>query len=107
MALQEDNFEESLLVQIENALKKKQTKPLVESMSKMLLSEKEASSGGAGNAKPKVVNKSGLLMDWLHLLDPELSQANHEVKQKLLFAKSKTQQPSLKQTKNAISDSLF
>ena len=70
-------------------------------MSKMLLSEEEASSG-AGNAKPKVVNKSGLLMDWLYLLDPELSQANHEVKQKLLFAKSKTQQPSLKQTKNAI-----
>ena len=70
-------------------------------MSKMLLSEEEASSG-TGNVKPKVVNKSGLLMDWLYLLDPELSQANHEVKQKLLFAKSKTQQPSLKQTKNAI-----
>ena len=38
--------------------------------------------------KPKAVSKSGLLMDWLHLLDPELSQANPEVKQKLLFAKS-------------------
>lgn len=67
-------------------------------MSKMLLNEEEASSGGSGrggDVKPKSVNKSGLLLDWLHLLDPDLSQANPEVKHKLLFAKSKSMTCSL------------
>ena len=76
-----------MYAQIENALKKKATRPLVESMSKMLLNE-EMSSDSSKDAK-SAVKKSGLLMDWLHLLDPELSQANQDVKQKLLFAKSK------------------
>ena len=77
----EEDFEESLHLQIEQALKRKQTKPLVESMSKMLLNEDEEGD------KKSTTTKSGLLMDWLHLLDPELIQASPDVKQKLLFAK--------------------
>ena len=90
----QEDFEETLHAQIEAALKKKSTKPLVESMSRMLLSE--GGRGGAGDSaddptdvKPNKVNKTGLLMDWLHLLDPELTQASHDVKQKLLFGKGR------------------
>ena len=90
----QEDFEETLHAQIEAALKKKSTKPLVESMSRMLLSEGDR--GGSGDSaddptdvKPNKVNKTGLLMDWLHLLDPELTQASHDVKQKLLFGKGR------------------
>ena len=90
----QEDFEETLHAQIEAALKKKSTKPLVESMSRMLLSE--GGRGGSGDSaddptdvKPNKVNKTGLLMDWLHLLDPELTQASHDVKQKLLFGKGR------------------
>ena len=90
----QEDFEETLQAQIEAALKKKSTKPLVESMSRMLLSE--GGRGGSGDSaddptdvKPNKVNKTGLLMDWLHLLDPELTQASHDVKQKLLFGKGR------------------
>ena len=99
--LQED-FEETLHAQIEAALKKKSTKPLVESMSRMLLSE--GGRGGSDSAedatdvKPNKVNKTGLLMDWLHLLDPELTQASHDVKQKLLFGKGKKLSSTLNST---------
>ena len=71
----DDGFEESIQIQVENALKRKQTKNLVESLAKMLLNEEKGD------------RKSGILMDWLQVIDPELTQASPDVKQRLMFSK--------------------
>ena len=67
-------FEKSIKVQVENALKKKETKPLIESMAQMLIKE------GKQNA-----NKNGLIIDWLQKVDPELQGLTTKLRQDLLF----------------------
>ena len=68
-------FEKSIKVQVENALKKKETKPLIESMAHMLIKD----------AKDANKNGSGLIIDWLQKIDPELQGLTKKLRQELLF----------------------
>jgi integrator complex subunit 1 len=101
-------FEGQINRLVEEALKKKSTRPLVNAMSKMLLEEeklqvavkieptegkrikkeKQAANGSLVDVRSDVKTKAGLLVDWLESLDPELVQATPELQQKLLFSKS-------------------
>ena len=112
----EDNFEEQIHAQVESALRYKSTQHIVQKLSKLLLAEEskdetstlsneikfehslkdekkqicyeiEKSKGVASTCN----GRSGLLMDWLQLLDPELELANPDVKHKLLFSRTKEQ----------------
>eukprot|EP00095_Tigriopus_kingsejongensis_P002565 maker-scaffold2547_size14626-snap-gene-0.4 protein:Tk02565 transcript:maker-scaffold2547_size14626-snap-gene-0.4-mRNA-1 annotation:"integrator complex subunit 1-like" len=96
-------FEKHVKHMVTNALKKRSTGPLVNSMSKLLLQEAqekqqlelmerqgvkvepmdEDGQGPDSGVKSKV----GLLVDWLEMLDPELIQVSPEVQQQLLFSK--------------------
>ena len=82
MFFQNENVhEQNLKAQVDLALKKKDTKPLVESMAKMLLvqdnSKLKDEKGG------KIQN--GIIIDWLQKIDPELKQVDIELRHKLLF----------------------
>ncbi len=71
------SFEKSIQLKVEDALKKRDTKPLVDSMARMLISEKKSSN-----------REAGLLIDWLQTLDPELKQLNPSLRQQVLFSSS-------------------
>ena len=81
-----------MLLKVEEAISRKSTKTLVDSMAKMLLKgDEKKSARSTGNDESKV----GLLIDWLQMLDPELVQATLENRLGLLFAQMD------KQTSNA------
>ena len=110
----EDTFEDQIHSQVKSALKCNSTSQIVHTLSKLLLEEEEAN-----DSRPSIVSnikaepyskddkkvdihdftmngllstcngKSGLLMDWLQLLDPELEQVDASVKHKILFSKTK------------------
>ena len=67
----ENTFEDDIKRQVNEALRKKNTKTLVESMAQMLLSEK---NNGQNN---------GIIIDWLEKIDPELKELKIDVKQKV------------------------
>ena len=67
------NMEKCIKIKVENALKKRETQPLIESMANMLIEKK--------------ANK-GLISDWLQKLDPELKGLNPDLRHKLLFNKN-------------------
>ena len=68
--------------QVEEAINKKSTHALVDSMAKMLLKgEDRKSSKSIGNDESKV----GLFIDWLQMLDPELVECSSDVRLRLLF----------------------
>ena len=73
------NLESDLHAKVEEALRKRSTKPLVGEMAAMLLSEE-------GKQDPSQ-SKVGLFVDWLEMMDPELYQLDEEVQQQLLFSK--------------------
>ena len=58
---------------MENALKKKETEPLIESMANMLINKKA---------------NRGLVSDWLQRMDPELTGLNPDLRHRLLFNKN-------------------
>ena len=108
-------FERQINHLVDEALKKKSTRPLVNAMSKMLLEEenlakaegnsseakkakvaKDGKGGGAAAAaalRNRVKTKAGLLVDWLESLDPELVQTSPELQQKLLFSRCLLKMP--------------
>ena len=69
-----DKEEKSIKIKVENALKKKDTKRLIEDMAKMLITDAEDSS-----------SNKGLISDWLQKIDPELKGLTPELRQRLLF----------------------
>jgi integrator complex subunit 1 len=80
------SFERSIQIQVEAALKKKDTRSVVDSMAKMLLKEDSDSKNASSRQQ-----HSGIIIDWLQLLDPELKQARPEIRKKLLFSASSGQ----------------
>ena len=115
----DDTFEEQINSQVNYALKNNSTQQIVHTLSKLLLEEESKGDDSTTNNskldKPGKEDKtranyetefkrnllsncngrSGLLMDWLQLLDPELEQADASVKQKILFSKTKTNTSSV------------
>ena len=83
----ENAMERDIKAQVDMALKKKDTKPLVESMAKMLLVQDKKSE----DTKPKMgtvghqKNNKGIIIDWLQKIDPELKQVDVDLRYKLLF----------------------
>ena len=83
----ENAMERDIKAQVDMALKKKDTKPLVESMAKMLLVQDNKSE----DTKPKMgtlghqKNNKGIIIDWLQKIDPELKQVDVDLRYKLLF----------------------
>lgn len=67
-------LEKSIKAKVEAALKKKDTKSLVKTMADMLLKEDDSDR-----------LKSGIIIDWLQKIDPELKEVDLEMRQKLLF----------------------
>ncbi len=103
------DFERQFHKLVDDALRKKSTRPLVNAMSKMLLEEEnlqpatktepseskkikleraDSTNGHAVVVKNNVKAKAGLLVDWLESLDPEMVQVSDELQQKLLFSKT-------------------
>ena len=95
-------LEEDIKAQVDMALKKKDTKPLVESMARMLLVQENSKYDGSKNCpepkksptdlKPEKMmpqkqkkNQNGIIIDWLQNIDPELKQLDVELRHKLLF----------------------
>ena len=81
-----ESLEQNIKAQVDEALKKKDTKPLVESMAKMLLAQKL-------EKKPLATNQitpqnCGIIIDWLQKIDPELKDIDLKLRQKLLFNKN-------------------
>ncbi len=74
------NLEGEIHAKVDEALRKRNTKPLVSEMASLLLSEEEG-------RMPAIASKAGLFVDWLEMLDPELFQLDEEVQQQLLFSK--------------------
>ena len=109
-----DTLEEQIRTQVDSALKCKSTHDIVHTLSTLLLAEESKDDKYSALAKMKIEHsckeemkqtkyildsgtdqlstcsgRSGLLMDWLQLLDPELEQADADIKHKLLFSKTK------------------
>ena len=109
-----ESFEEYINSKVETALKHKSTKNIVHTLSKLLIAEEYkddkntallkvklepsskcdiTNSNGKTERSKEILSyssgRSGLLMDWLQLLDPELEQIDANIKHKLLFSKSK------------------
>merc|ERR1719245_587693 len=104
---QSSSFERQINHLVEEALKKKSTRPLVNAMSKMLLEEENLAKPEGGNSaseakkakvkvekgavesavRSRVKTRAGVLVDWLESLDPELVQTSPELQQKLLFSR--------------------
>lgn len=96
-------FETQVKQMVKNALKRRSTGPLVNSMSQLLLQEAkekqqidlmerkgmkiERELDDKGLRESEAKSKVGLLVDWLELLDPELIQVSPEIQQQLLFSK--------------------
>ena len=77
-----DHHEEKFIkAKVECALKKKETKSLIEDMAKMLIEEK-------GELSKNQSSKKGLISDWLQKIDPELKGLTPELRQRLLFNKN-------------------
>ena len=82
MFFQNENVhEQNLKAQVDLALKKKDTKPLVESMAKMLLVQDDSKLKDEKGGKIQ----NGIIIDWLQKIDAELKQVDIELRHKLLF----------------------
>lgn len=109
----DSTFENEIHTQVKSALKCNSTNQIVHTLSKLLLEEEanDAKNVTASNIKLEDTSyenkntnfesykkelhstsngKSGLLMDWLQLLDPELEQVDPSIKHKILFSKTKS-----------------
>lgn len=71
--------------QVDDAVQKKSTKALIDSMAKNLIKGETRKSSKAFDDKESRV---GLLIDWLQLLDPALTQASPDVRHNLLFSRA-------------------
>ena len=83
-------LEEDIKAQVDMALRKKDTKPLVESMARMLLVQENSKPPSAAHfvdlgKKMQKKNQNGIIIDWLQNIDPELKQVDVELRHKLLF----------------------
>ncbi len=88
------NLERDIHAKVEEALRKKNTRPLVNEMANLLLKEedgeaatKRQASSLSSSVSEAAASKAGLFVDWLEMLDPELIQLDQETKQQLLFSK--------------------
>ena len=121
----DSTFEDQIHLQVKSALKSNSTNQIVNTLSKLLLEEEgnDAKTSTFNNTKVEQHSKedikdnfdscaqkemlstcngkSGLLMDWLQLLDPELVNVDPSVKHKILFSKTKVLQPNLTSKANA------
>ena len=109
----DSTFENEIHTQVKSAMKCNSTNQIVHTLSTLLLEEEanDAKTFTASNIKLEETSfeekntnsesyktglhstsngKSGLLMDWLQLLDPELEQVDPSIKHKILFSKTKS-----------------